>query len=98
LLDLAPESEASFLLLADPATLDAESCSRGLDRAFPGSTVPALLRRGEHVRSSEITPVRRVRGRGSHLTLSRVCRKQPLGPVKPRRAPFDAEIAGTAPL
>ena len=46
LLDLGPESEASFLLLADPATLDAESCARGLDRAFPGSTVVGGLTSG----------------------------------------------------
>ncbi|HEU4516280.1 MAG TPA: FIST N-terminal domain-containing protein [Steroidobacteraceae bacterium] len=46
LLDLAPESEASFLLLADPATLDAEACSRGIDRAFPGSTVVGGLTSG----------------------------------------------------
>ena len=46
LLDLDPESEASFLLLADPATLDAESCARGLDRAFPGSTVIGGLTSG----------------------------------------------------
>src|SRR5687767_7975750 len=46
LLDLAPESEASFILLADPATLDAESCSRGLDRAFPGSAVVGGLTSG----------------------------------------------------
>ena len=39
LLDLAPEAEPSFLLIADPATLDAEACARGLDRAYPGSTV-----------------------------------------------------------
>ena len=46
LLDLSPESEASFLLLADPATLDAEACARGLDRAFPGSTVIGGLTSG----------------------------------------------------
>ena len=46
LLDLGPESEASFLLLADPATLDAEACARGLDRAFPGSTVIGGLTSG----------------------------------------------------
>lgn len=39
LLDLEPEAEPSFILIADPATIDAESCARGLDRAFPGSTV-----------------------------------------------------------
>ncbi len=46
LLDLAPESEASFMLLADPSTLDAEACSRGLDRAFPGSAVVGGLTSG----------------------------------------------------
>ncbi len=39
LLDLSPEAEPSFILIADPATMDAEACARGLDRAFPGSTV-----------------------------------------------------------
>jgi small ligand-binding sensory domain FIST len=39
LLDVGPEAEPSFLLIADPATIDAEACARGLDRAFPGSTV-----------------------------------------------------------
>lgn len=46
LLDLAPEAEPSFLLIADPATLDAEACARGLDRAFPGSTVVGGLTAG----------------------------------------------------
>ena len=46
LLDLGPESEASFLLLADPSTLDAEACARGIDRAFPGSTVVGGLASG----------------------------------------------------
>ena len=46
LLDLGPESEASFLLLADPSTLDAETCARGIDRAFPGSTVIGGLASG----------------------------------------------------
>jgi small ligand-binding sensory domain FIST len=46
LLDLGPESEASFLLLADPATIDAEACARGIDRAFPGSTVIGGLTSG----------------------------------------------------
>jgi len=46
LLDLGPESEASFLLLADPSTLDAEACARGLDRAYPGSTVVGGLTSG----------------------------------------------------
>ena len=47
LLDLAPESGASFMLLADPSTLDAEACSRGIDRAFPGSSVIGGLTSGE---------------------------------------------------
>ena len=46
LLDLGPESEASFVLLADPTTLDAEACARGIDRAFPGSTVIGGLTSG----------------------------------------------------
>jgi small ligand-binding sensory domain FIST len=46
LLDLSPESGASFMLLADPASLDAECCVRGLDRAFPGSTVIGGLASG----------------------------------------------------
>jgi small ligand-binding sensory domain FIST len=46
LLDLGPESEASFVLLADPTTLDAEACARGIDRAFPGSTVVGGLTSG----------------------------------------------------
>ncbi len=46
LLDLSPESGASFMLLADPATLDAEACARGIDRAFPGSTVVGGLASG----------------------------------------------------
>lgn len=46
LLDLEPESEASFLLLADPATLDAEACARGIDRAYPGSVVVGGLTSG----------------------------------------------------
>src|SRR4029079_16725662 len=46
LLDLGPETEASFLLIADPATLDAEACARGLDRAYPGSTVIGGLTSG----------------------------------------------------
>ncbi len=45
-LDLAPESEASFVLIADPSTLDAEACARGIDRAFPGSTVVGGLTSG----------------------------------------------------
>jgi small ligand-binding sensory domain FIST len=47
LLDLAPESGASFLLLADPATLDTEACARGIDRAFPGCTLIGGLASGE---------------------------------------------------
>jgi small ligand-binding sensory domain FIST len=46
LLDLDPEAEASFLMLADPSTFDAEACARGLDRAFPGSTVVGGLTSG----------------------------------------------------
>lgn len=46
LLELAPESEASFVLLADPSTLDAEACARGIDRAFPVSTVVGGLTSG----------------------------------------------------
>jgi small ligand-binding sensory domain FIST len=46
LLELEPESEASFLMLADPSTFDAEACARGLDRAFPGSTVVGGLTSG----------------------------------------------------
>lgn len=46
LLDLAPESEASFMLLADPGTIDAEVCARGIDRAYPGSTVIGGLASG----------------------------------------------------
>ncbi len=46
LLDLGPECGASFMLLADPATLDAEACARGIDRAFPGSTVIGGLASG----------------------------------------------------
>lgn len=46
LLDVGPESEPSFLMLADPATIDAEACARGLDRAFPGSTVIGGLTAG----------------------------------------------------
>lgn len=39
LLDVGPEAEPSFMLIADPATFEAEACARGLDRAFPGCTV-----------------------------------------------------------
>lgn len=46
LLDLAPESGASFLLLTDPGTIDAEACARGIDRAFPGATVVGGLASG----------------------------------------------------
>lgn len=45
-LDLGPESEASFILIADPATFDAEVCARGIDRAYPGSTVVGGLTSG----------------------------------------------------
>lgn len=34
-----PEDEPSFMILADPYSFDVEHCIRGLDRAFPGSTV-----------------------------------------------------------
>ena len=46
MLDLSPESGASFLLLTDPATIDAEACARGIDRAFPGSAVVGGLASG----------------------------------------------------
>lgn len=46
LLDLGPESGAGFLLLADPGTIDAEACARGVDRAFPGATVVGGLASG----------------------------------------------------
>ena len=46
LLDLGPASAASFLLLTDPATIDAEACARGIDRAFPGATVIGGLASG----------------------------------------------------
>ena len=45
-LDLGAESGASFVLLADPGTIDAEACARGLDRAFPGSSVIGGLASG----------------------------------------------------
>lgn len=48
LLDLAPESGANFLLLADPGTFDAETCARGIDRAFPGAVVIGGLVSGAH--------------------------------------------------
>jgi small ligand-binding sensory domain FIST len=34
-----PEDEPSFTILADPYSFDIEHCIRGLDRAYPGSTV-----------------------------------------------------------
>jgi len=46
LLDLGPESEASFVLLVDPGTIDAEACARGIDRAYPGSAVIGGLASG----------------------------------------------------
>lgn len=46
LLDLEPESEASFILIADAATLDAEACARGIDRAYAGSTIVGGLTSG----------------------------------------------------
>ncbi len=46
LLDIAPEAASSFVLLADPGTIDAESCARGLDRAYPGATVIGGLSSG----------------------------------------------------
>lgn len=46
LLDLGPESGASFVLLADPGTIDAEACARGLDRAYPGATIVGGLASG----------------------------------------------------
>ena len=46
LLDAGPEAAASFVLLADPGTIDAESCARGLDRAYPGATVIGGLSSG----------------------------------------------------
>ncbi len=46
LLDLGPESGASFLLLTDPGTIDAEACARGIDRAFPGAAVVGGLASG----------------------------------------------------
>lgn len=39
LLAVAPERAPSFVLLPDPFTFDAESLIRGLDLAYPGSTV-----------------------------------------------------------
>lgn len=46
LLDLGAESGASFVLLADPGTIDAEACARGIDRAFPGAAVIGGLASG----------------------------------------------------
>jgi len=46
LLDLGAESGASFVLLADPGTIDAEACARGIDRAYPRSTVIGGLASG----------------------------------------------------
>jgi small ligand-binding sensory domain FIST len=46
LLELGPESGASFVLLSDPGTIDAEACARGIDRAFPGSAVIGGLASG----------------------------------------------------
>src|ERR1700741_2963804 len=46
LLDLGPESGASFMLLADPGSLDAQACARGIDRAYPGATVVGGLASG----------------------------------------------------
>jgi small ligand-binding sensory domain FIST len=34
-----PEDEPSFTILADPYSFDIEHCIRGIDRAYPGSTV-----------------------------------------------------------
>jgi len=46
LLDLGPESGASFVLLADPGTIDAAACARGLDRAYPGAAIVGGLASG----------------------------------------------------
>lgn len=46
MLDLGPESGASFVLLADGGTIDAEACARGIDRAFPGAAVVGGLASG----------------------------------------------------
>jgi small ligand-binding sensory domain FIST len=45
-LEIGPESSPSFVLLADAATFDAESCARSLDRAYPGATVIGALSTG----------------------------------------------------
>ncbi len=39
LLGIRPEDEPSFTIFADPYSFDIEHCIRGLDRAYPGSTV-----------------------------------------------------------
>ncbi len=46
LLGLGPESGASFVLLSDPGSIDAEACARGVDRAFPGAAVVGGLASG----------------------------------------------------
>ncbi|MGQ0429107.1 MAG: FIST signal transduction protein [Gammaproteobacteria bacterium] len=46
LLDLGPESGASFVLLSDPGSIDAEACARGVDRAFPGAAIVGGLTSG----------------------------------------------------
>ncbi|TAK51206.1 MAG: hypothetical protein EPO25_17105 [Gammaproteobacteria bacterium] len=46
LLDFGPECAASFVLLADPLSIDAEACARGIDRAWPGATVIGALAGG----------------------------------------------------
>lgn len=46
MLDLGPESGASFVLLSDPGTIDAEACARGVDRAYPGAAVVGGLASG----------------------------------------------------
>lgn len=52
MLDSGPEAASSFVLLADPGTIDAESCARGLDRAFPGATVIGGLSSGSQAPGS----------------------------------------------
>lgn len=52
LLDTGPEAAASFVLLADPGTIDAEACARGLDRAYPGATVIGGLSSGSQTPGS----------------------------------------------
>ncbi len=46
LLELGPESGASFVLLSDPGTIDTEACARGVDRAYPGAAVVGGLASG----------------------------------------------------